>query len=128
MPAWPEFALAFAIAVLTVHLGFVLWVIFGAAFTGGRKWLAWAHGICLVYGLFIELVPWPCPLTLAENWLEIQAGRVPYSGPFLLHYLDAIVYPHVPPRILIWGAAIVLVANAILYGRRARRASKPAAG
>jgi cytochrome c biogenesis protein CcdA len=128
MPAWPQFALGFAIAVLMVHLGFILWVIFGAVFTRSRKWLAWAHGICVVYGLVIELAPWPCPLTLAENWFEIRAGRTPYRGPFLLHYLDAIVYPAVPPQILIWGAAIVLIANAIVYWRRIRPAGRPATG
>ena len=121
MPLWPQFALALAITVLVVHLGFISWVIFGALFTRGRKRLAWAHGVCLVYGLVIEIVPWPCPLTLAENWFEVQAGRSPYSGPFLLHYLDAVVYPNVPPQLLIWGAAGVLAVNGIVYWRRACR-------
>lgn len=121
MPVWPKFALAFAVAVLTIHLGFILWVMFGALLTRGRRWLTWAHWLCLVYGVVIETQPWPCPLTLAENWFEVQAGRTPYRGPFLLHYLDALVYPNVPPQLLVWGAALVLVVNAAIYWRRWRR-------
>ncbi|HVB33373.1 MAG TPA: DUF2784 domain-containing protein [Patescibacteria group bacterium] len=128
MPLWPKLALALAVAVLATHLGFILWVIFGALLTRKRRWLAWAHGICIVYGVVIEVAPWPCPLTLAENWFEVQAGRVPYRGPFLLHYLDAVVYPSVPPQILIWGAVVVLAVNAAVYWRRARRRAQAGAG
>jgi hypothetical protein len=124
MPIWPQLALVLAIAVLAAHLGFILWVIFGALLTRTRRWLAWAHGACLVYGVIIENAPWPCPLTLAENWFEVQAGRTPYRGPFLLHYLDSIVYPQAPPQILIWGAVVVLAVNAMIYLRRARHTAK----
>src|SRR6266571_2143741 len=47
-----------------------------------------------------ELGPWACPLTLAENYFEARAGIAPYQGPFLLHYLDAIVYPNLSPTLL----------------------------
>lgn len=126
MAFWPHIALALAITVLALHLGFISWVIFGALLTRTRKWLAWSHGVCVAYGLMIEIVPWPCPLTLAENWFEVQAGRTPYRGPFLLHYLDAVVYPNVPPQLLIWGAAVVLVVNGVVYWRRIRRSASTA--
>ncbi len=118
---WPEFALALAVAVLATHLAFILWVIFGAILTRKRRWLTWAHVLCAIYGVTIEVAPWPCPLTLAENWFEVQAGRTPYHGPFLLHYLDAVVYPNVPPALLVWGAGVALAANAFVYARRWRR-------
>jgi hypothetical protein len=121
MPSWPQFAVALACTVLVVHLAFILWVVFGAVFTRGRRWLTVVHAVCAVYGLVIEVVPWPCPLTLLENWFEVQAGRMPYNGPFLLHYLDATVYPNVPPMLLIAGAAIALAANATVYFRRWRK-------
>ncbi len=34
-----------------------------------------------------------------------------YRGPFLLHYLDAVVYPNIPPNLLIAGAVAVCVLN-----------------
>lgn len=120
MHLWPHIALALAITVLALHLTFILWVIFGAIFTRGCRWLAAAHILCAIYGVIIEMAPWPCPLTLAENWCEVQAGRMPYRGPFLLHYLDLIVYPNVPPMLLVWAAAVVLGVNVLVYGRRWR--------
>lgn len=128
MPLWPKIATVLAVVVLATHLTFILWVIFGALLTRTRRWLAWAHGACLVYGVIIETQPWPCPLTLLENWFEIQAGRTPYRGPFILHYLNALVYPNVPPQLLIWGAVVVLVVNAAVYWRRARRSAKARSG
>jgi Protein of Unknown function (DUF2784) len=121
MFSWPQIALALAVLVLALHLAFILWVMVGAVFTRGRPWLAWTHILCAVYGVVIEAGPWPCPLTLAENWFEVQAGRLPYHGPFLLHYLDAIVYPNVPPALLTWLAVVVLAINAVVYARRLRR-------
>ncbi len=118
MPSWPQFALALACTVLVLHLAFILWVLFGAFFTRGRPRLTVVHAVCAVYGLVIEFAPWPCPLTLLENWFEVQAGRMPYNGPFLLHYLDRTVYPNVPPMLLIVGAGIALAVNAAVYFRR----------
>ena len=34
--------------------------------------------------------------TLAEQYFESRAGWTPFHGSFLLHYLDAIVYPTFP--------------------------------
>lgn len=121
MFSWPHIALALAIATLVLHLSFILWVMIGAVFTRNRRWLAWTHILCAVYGVVIEAGPWPCPLTIAENWFEVQAGRMPYRGPFLLHYLDLIVYPHVPGELLTWLAGVVLAINAVIYLRRWRR-------
>jgi hypothetical protein len=83
----------FAIAVLVVHALFILWVVFGALLTQSRPALRGLHIASLVWGIFTELLPWPCPLTVLENWLETKAGIEPYQGGFLLHYLDRIVYP-----------------------------------
>ena len=121
MLSWPQIALALAVVVLALHLAFILWVMVGAVFTRGRPWLAWTHLLCAAYGVVIETGPWPCPLTLAENWFEVQAGRLPYHGPFLLHYLDALVYPNVPPALLTWLAVMVLAINVVVYWRRWRR-------
>jgi hypothetical protein len=118
MFSWPQIALALAVGVLALHLAFILWVMVGAVFTRGRPVLTWAHVLCAIYGVVIEAGPWPCPLTLAENWFEEQAGRMPYQGPFLLHYLDLLVYPHVPGALLTWLAVLVLAVNAAIYWRR----------
>lgn len=107
--------------VLAAHLAFISWVIFGAIFTRGRPWLAWVHLATIVYGIIAETMALVCPLTLAENWCEARAGVAPYHGPFLLHYLDAVVYPNIPPTFLVAGGVAVCVFNLALYARRYRR-------
>ena len=108
-------------AALAAHLGFILWVILGALVTHGRRWLAGLHVASLVSGIVSELGPWPCPLTLAENYFEARAGIAPYQGPFLLHYLDAIVYPNLSPTLLSVCGVTVCAANLLVYAWRFRR-------
>ncbi|MGA8343326.1 MAG: DUF2784 domain-containing protein, partial [Candidatus Sulfotelmatobacter sp.] len=67
-----------ASSVLGLHLLFIVWVIFGALVARSRALLRWVHITCLIWGILIEILPWPCPLTLLENWLESRAGVEPY--------------------------------------------------
>ena len=110
-----------ATVVLAIHLTWILWVIFGWLISRNRPWLRWFHFASLIYGVFIEIAPWPCPLTLLENHLESVAGVTPYRGPFLVHYLDSVVYPNVSDALLISVAIAVCGANLYLHVRRLRR-------
>ena len=107
--------------VLTLHLLFILWVVFGATVTRRRAVLCWLHLGSLVWGILIEILPWACPLTWAETWLETQAGIAPYQGGFLLHYLDALVYPDIPPGLLVGSGVAVCVVNLGIYAVRFHR-------
>jgi hypothetical protein len=110
---------ALAEAVLALHLLWCAWVAVGWILTRGRRVLAWLHIGSLAYAIFIELTPWPpCPLTVAENWLEARAGVQPARGPFLLHLLDAVVYPNVPEWLVVGSAVVVCVAILGVYVRR----------
>jgi len=111
---------AFAILTLILHVIFILWVIFGALLTRGRPLYAALHIGSFAWALLVEIAPWNCPLTLAENWFEMRAGVAPYHGGFVLHYLDALVYPNVPPLLLTAVAAVVFAGNAVIYARRWR--------
>lgn len=116
-----ETYIALTDAVLIVHLLYIAWVIFGAIFTRRRPWLAAVHIATIVWGIIAETTSAPCPLTLAENWCEARAGIAPYHGPFLLHYLDATVYPNVPSALLITVAVLVCVFNLGIYVQRFRK-------
>lgn len=107
-----------AAAILALHLLFILWVMFGVAVTRRRPVLRWLHLGSLVWGILIEILPWACPLTWAENWLETQAGIASYQGGFLLHYLDALVYPDIPPALLVGSGVAVCVVNLGIYAVR----------
>ena len=86
--------------VLFLHALFILWVVFDALVTHSRKILRWLRIASLVWGILRELLPWPSPLTVLENWLEAKSGVEPYQGGFLLHYLDKLVYPDVSATVL----------------------------
>jgi len=104
-----------AVCVLVLHGLFILWVVFGAILTRSRPFLRWLHIPSLIWGILTELLPWPCPLTLLENWLEAKAGIEPYKGGFLLHYLDKLVYPDISATILTMGGVLVCALNLGLY-------------
>lgn len=112
---------ALATAALFLHAIFILWVVFGALLTRSRPILRWLHILSLIWGIFTELLPWPCPLTLLENWLEQKAGVEAYQGGFLLHYLDKLVYPDISATTLTVVGVIVCAFNLALYARQAWR-------
>ena len=114
----PNFYSALAISVLLLHALFVLWVVFGAVLTRSRPVLRCLHIASLIWGILTELLPWPCPLTLLENWLEGKAGVEPYQGGFLLHYLDKLVYPDISPIILTVAGVVICALNLAFYGRQ----------
>jgi hypothetical protein len=114
-----DFYSALATAVLFLHALFILWVIFGALLTRSHPILRWLHIASLVWGILTEVLPWPCPLTLLENWLEGRAGIEPYQGGFLLHYLDKLVYPDISATVLTVAAVIVCTLNLAFYARQA---------
>ena len=97
---------AIAILVLLVHLVWILLVIFGALWTRRRPVWSALHILALLWGIAVEAGPWSCPLTLAEQFFETRAGLAAYQGSFLLHTLDAIVYPDVPA----WVVTVIGVA------------------
>jgi len=107
--------------VLAAHLLWIIFVIAGAALTRGRRALTGIHVAALAWGIIVEAGPWPCPLTLLESFLEAKAGIDPYRGGFLLHYLDALVYPDIPGWVLAVGGVGVCAFNLAIYGRRLAR-------
>ncbi len=111
---------AMAASVLSLHAVYIAWVIFGAFLTRGRPRLAALHVATLVYGVVIEIFGFWCPLTALEEWLDVRGDVSVYRGPFLLHYLDAVVYPDISPNPLIAGAVAVCILNLWIYARRLR--------
>src|SRR5208282_5294158 len=107
---------ALAILVLLLHALFILWVVLGALVTRSRPVLRWLHIASLVWGILAELLPWPCPLTLLENWFEAKAGVETYKGGFLLYNLDKLVYPDISATVLTVAGVLVCVLNLAFYG------------
>jgi hypothetical protein len=109
-----------AILVLLVHLLWIALVIFGTPWTRGRPVWSTLHILALLWGIAAEAGPWPCPLTLAEQFFETRAGLTAYQGSFLLHLLDAIVYPNLPDWLVTVLAVGVCAFNLGIYLWRLR--------
>jgi hypothetical protein len=110
-----------ACLILTFHLAWIAAVIFGAFWTRGRPVWSAVHVLTLLWGIVVEVGPWPCPLTLAEQYFESRAGWAAYQGSFLLHYLDAIVYPDLPGWVVTVAGVAVCSVNLAIYGWRLRK-------
>ena len=80
--------------------------------------MRWFDILSLIYMLLIENLPWPCALTVAETRLEELAGIQPYHEPFLVHYLEQLIYPNVSQTLLTWCASAVCVAILGIYALR----------
>ncbi|HUJ51532.1 MAG TPA: DUF2784 domain-containing protein [Bryobacteraceae bacterium] len=111
-----------AALVLLAHLLWILFVLIGWIFTRHRPVLAVLHIVSLIWGVAVEIGPWPCPLTIAEQALEARAGSTPYRGSFIIHYLDALIYPNVPEALVTWIGAGVCLSILAIYATRFWRA------
>ncbi len=104
-----------AILILLAHLIWIVLVIFGALVTRGRPLLSALHILALLWGIAVEAGPWPCPLTLAETYFETRAGVAAWHGSFLLHTLDAVVYPNLPGWLVTFIGVAVCAFNLGIY-------------
>jgi hypothetical protein len=107
--------------VLAIHLAWILFVMFGALWTRGRPFWTGVHIAALVWGILAEVGPWACPLTSLEQALESRIGAPSYAGDCVVHYLDAIVYPHVPVPVIIGFGVGVCALNLLVYAVRLMR-------
>jgi hypothetical protein len=117
---------ALADLVLVVHLAFVLFVVLGGLLV--LKWprLAWLHVPAAIWGVLIEYTGWICPLTPLENSFRMRGGEAGYSGGFIEHYIQPLLYPAGLTRsaqVVLGSLALVLnlTAYAIVMSRKRRR-------
>jgi len=79
--------------VLVVHLGFVVFVVFGGLLALRWPRAAWGHLPAAIWGAWVELGGKICPLTPLENRLLQAAGEEGYAGGFVERYLISTLYP-----------------------------------
>ena len=114
--------LLIADAVLLLHVLFIVFVVAGLALIFIGSALAWswvrnpwfriAHlsaiGIVVVQSWLGAI----CPLTTLEMALRLRAGGTVYSGSFIAHWLDTILYYQAPAWVFVvcytaFGAVVV---------------------
>ena len=104
-------------AVVVFHLLFILFAVLGGLLVWRWHGLVWLHVPAAVWGVLVELMHLPCPLTPLEHSLRIAAGQAGYRGGFVEHYLLPIIYPNgLTPQIQIGLGVFVLLLNVLIYG------------
>jgi hypothetical protein len=79
--------------VVVVHLAFVGFVVVGGALVLRWPKVAWFHLPSAIWGAWIELRGWICPLTPLENYFRTRSGEVGYQGAFVARYVLPVLYP-----------------------------------
>lgn len=80
-------------AVLLLHLGFIVFSLFGGALAIRWRWMPLVHLPAVAWAFFVELTGRICPLTTIENGFRIRAGQSGYAESFIEHYLLDVIYP-----------------------------------
>lgn len=108
--------------VVFLHLLWILFLIFGA-FVGYRlRWVKFLHLGALGFALALQVFGWICPLTLLEVWLRHrQSPASGYGGGFIQHYVEKIVYPGLPPWLILLGSLCVVAVSTWVYWRPGKK-------
>ncbi|MGA7540836.1 MAG: DUF2784 domain-containing protein [Steroidobacteraceae bacterium] len=107
--------------LVSLHLAFSAFIIFGGFLTWKWRRAALAHLPALAWGFWVETSGQICPLTPLENQLRHLAGEAGYQGGFLDHYVVSLLYPPGLTRADQWVlAALLLAINVVAYGRLLR--------
>ncbi len=105
-------------AVVVVHFGWILFLIGGSAVGRRARWAMWLHIGALGYSLFLQIFSWICPLTYLEVWFRSRGnGDRNYSGSFIAHYLERLIYYQIGPEWILFLTGIVIGISAAVYYR-----------
>jgi hypothetical protein len=120
--------------VLTLHSAIVAFVIGGLVFivVGNLRhwrwvntlWFRLAHFGAIVIVTAETWLDFTCPLTTLEMWLRARAHAATYSGSFIQHWLQRLLYYDLPPWVFLVGYSLfglVVLATWLYYPPDYRR-------
>ena len=112
--------------VLAAHAAFVLFVAAGGLLALRWPRAAWVHVPCALWGSWVVMAGWICPLTPLEVSLRRAAGEAGYEGGFLQHYVELLLYPpgltrEIQVALGVAAVTVNLAVYAWLWRKRVRR-------
>lgn len=109
-------------AVLS-HFLWILFLMFGAFWGIRQRVVKVVHVLGLAFAFIINLFGLECPLTYLEVWLQSRgpSGEA-YTGSFVAHYLQKVIYIDLPSYALFFMTAVLCAFNAWFYLMKKKRA------
>ncbi len=103
-------------AVLLLHLGFILYAVFGAILALRWRWTVFAHLPAAAWGVLVEFADWACPLSELEEHFRLQAIVAGVASSRIERLVMPLIYPTGLTREmqLALGLALLLL-NLALY-------------
>jgi hypothetical protein len=102
--------------VICFHLVWIGFLIFGAMLAYKRPWLRALHLAGLAFSITMQGCRWYCPLTYVEQWLRShQHPDVAYTGSFIAHYAERLVYLRVSPSLILGLTLVICAGTAYIY-------------
>ena len=109
-------------SVMLLHLGFILFVVFGGFFALRWPHIAWVHLPAATWGATVEFTGWICPLTPLEVSLRLDGADSAYGGDFIAQYVLPVLYPAgLTHDVQVALGSFVVAVNGILYSCLWRR-------
>ena len=107
-------------AVVLIHFLWIVFLFFGVYFGARHRVLRILHLSGLAIALIIQVFGWYCPLTTLEVWLRSKHDpRLAYTGSYIIHYVEKIVYLDLSRALIVMGTVIVVGFNLWFYlGRK----------
>lgn len=103
-------------AVLALHVAIVVFVVAGLGFVVVGNLRAWrwvnspwfrlAHLLAIAVVVAQAWLGSVCPLTSVEMWLRVQARETTYTGSFIQHWLQRLLYYEQPAWVFTLGYSL----------------------
>jgi len=111
-------------ATVLVHFLWILFLLFGAFIGRHHRWIKRVHIAGLIFAITIQVFGWYCPLTYLEVWLRrLHGPGEGYSGSFLIHYIERLVYIELSPGMLFIMTVLLIMFSTAIYLYRPRAKS-----
>lgn len=107
--------------VVAIHFAWILFLIGGAVIGRRVRWVMWTHLAALGYSVLLQVFSWICPLTYLELWLWNRTPSGSYSGSFIAHYLEQLIYMDIPRGLVFVLTGIVIVTSTVVYYHALRK-------
>jgi len=102
-----------------LHLLWITFLIFGAFIGRKFKWIKRLHIGGIILALVFQFFGWYCPLTHLEIRLrKMHDPSQSYSGSFIIHYVEKIVYLNMSPGVILALTIILAIVSVWLYWPR----------